>query len=539
MEKVIIQSVWSDGKRHLKIQECFPRDKNKCNDEIYLRNQLKFPQDSTCYLLIKSIIQTILHCLEFEKDQKGGLILNCIGILDHPLSSFLNTFRSGSKIRPSQSLTIEGCSMNNLLSTELKLNHLAETLFLSYHDPLLEERVNIALNSGELDILCVIDLLKPDTVDEEFTISIYRTKRFFKPNEKIGITGFGLISPYGYGLSKFIENSHSQTNLQDVPPFLVPKSLAYKRSQWLNIAFNEALANSYFNEESLYSKRLGIIIVTKAGPVSKEVENIAPDWLGNRSKWFEDLFKRKLPHYQITAACASVFFAIRLAKDLLQNGCYQKIIIAGQENYNAFEKAGMEAVKAISCNFSKPFDTRRNGINLSEGAGVLILEKESHLIENGIKPHAWISNCSTIVNAEHPTKTDPETVCFVMKKALDAVADKRVDVVHAHATGTPQGDLAEAQAITELFKNRYLPIVSNKGAVGHPLYISGFFSLASSIAMLKKQETIITKGCEEIDANIGLNIVKCHPSKININSILVNNFGFFGNYSSLLLTSGR
>ncbi len=111
-----------------------------------------------------------------------------------------------------------------------------------------------------------------------------------------------------------------------------------------------------------------------------------------------------------------------------------------------------------------------------------------------------------------------------------------IDYINAHATSTPVGDLAEATAIKNIFKERskYLFVSSNKGAIGHTLGAAGAIEFISSVLGMKRSVVLPTVNLENLDPQIDLNCVPQRPQQVKIRNFISNSFGFGGHNVSLL-----
>lgn len=487
----------------------------------------------SCMQSVEYILGCIRACSEFNTEA-AGLIVNGRGLIEDALLHFVAQAQRGKRIRPSESLAIEASAITNHLAVRFRLTGLVESLFLPFRHTLLQQRAEIALQCRTLEDLYVLDLYHPDSEEEAFELTLYRrTQPLIDHPSRIGIAALGVVSPYGSGLKTLTEGLCSGQRATAAPHS--PASVFLQRS-WLKNALEEALEQTHLNKQAISAGDTAILVVTRAGPLPvSSYTDAVQQWLGDRADWFADMTSLHQTPLSISAACASVFFAIRLAQDLLHSQHYQRALIIGVDAINTFETRGLQALQALSKARAKPFDLKRDGIHLGEGAGVLILETCSKLSERHQRPLAWIEACSTFVAFPKQPITCPDAILYTMQACLAHTEDP-VDALQAHATGTVKGDLIEADAIRRLFAPKIPPpVFSIKGALGHALYISGFHALAASLISLHKQALMPTVGCEHIDPAIGLCIAQKKPEPLKINTLLANSLGFSGNYSSLLL----
>jgi len=235
------------------------------------------------------------------------------------------------------------------------------------------------------------------------------------------------------------------------------------------------------------------------------------------------------------SACAAGAEAIAEAARSIARGEID-VALAGAHDAMA-HPLGMlsfQVLGAMSATTGRPFDRRRDGFVLGEGAAVLRLERAEFARE----PLGYILGAGSSIDAWGVTAPHPEGAGaeLSMKRALaDAgLTADQVDWVNAHATGTPVGDRAEAQAIARVFGSD-VPVSSLKGALGHVLAAAGAVEAAATLAGLRDGFIPGTVGCEELD-NMNIDVVmesRKHPIKI----ALSNSFGFGGQNCSLVMAS--
>lgn len=464
--------------------------------------------------------------------KKSGLLFNCIGIIDEHLQKFIaNVEQSKDRVKPSLSLHIEPSAFANKLATQFHLNDLTETHFLPFRSPLLRLRAKIALESGEIDRVVMVDW---DIQSNQVEIEIEEQSASHAATAAIAISGAGLITSYGKGVESFREGLLSGKPASLVLPFKVPSH--FDRRFWMKEVLAEAVVSAGFSFDDFPFNETALIVVTRSGPVQDELEKKDPEWLGDRQKWAKEIAPFGLI-FQISAACASVGFAMRLGKHLLQSNVSKRVLICGVEYASPYEIAGLRALKALSPSQPRPFDSNRKGIHLGEGAGALLLERADELRIRNHTAQAILEGCSTYVSYASAAATDIAGLKICMERCLGKYEPKNIGAIHAHATGTPEGDKAEAQAIASLFQGSISPpVFSHKGAVGHLLYSSGFCSTVSSLLALKEQIVFPTIGCMEPEKNLSLDIVCNKMRASSLVSVLANGAGFYGNFSSILLS---
>jgi 3-oxoacyl-[acyl-carrier-protein] synthase II len=189
---------------------------------------------------------------------------------------------------------------------------------------------------------------------------------------------------------------------------------------------------------------------------------------------------------------------------------------------------------------SRPFDRRRNGLVLGEGAGVLVLERAAHADARGAAGYASVLGWGATNDAHHPTtpRPDGEGAAACMRRALaDAgIGPRDVGYVNAHGTGTKVGDRAEAAAIRRVFAGDPPPVSSTKGVTGHLLGASGVIEAAVSVLALRRGVLPPTHNLDDPDPECDLDHIRKGPRAApGVRHVLSNSFGFGGHNVSLVL----
>jgi 3-oxoacyl-[acyl-carrier-protein] synthase II len=188
---------------------------------------------------------------------------------------------------------------------------------------------------------------------------------------------------------------------------------------------------------------------------------------------------------------------------------------------------------------SRPFDVRRNGFVLSEGAALLVLERTEHADARGAAGYADVSGYGATSDAHHPTapRPDGEGAAECMRRALRSGGVRPDDVgyVNAHGTGTKLGDVAESVAIGNVFGEHGPAVSSTKALTGHMLGTSGVVEAAASALAVGRGVLPPTYNLDEPDPACPLDHVRKSPRDVAPAFALSNSFGFGGQNVSLLL----
>jgi len=252
------------------------------------------------------------------------------------------------------------------------------------------------------------------------------------------------------------------------------------------------------------------------------------------------------PNFATCSACATANHAIGEAWRTIKMGDAKVMFAGGAEaTIVPIGIGGFCAMRAMSTRnddpkrSSRPFDKERDGFVMGEGAGVVVLEDLEHAKARGARIYAELAGYGNTADAHHLTAPSPggEGAARCMKMALRNAGLNTTDItyVNAHGTSTPQGDIAETQAIKSVFGDyaRKLVVSSTKGATGHMLGAAG---AVETIACVKAIETDIvppTINYEVPDPECDLDYVPHTARKMKVNAIVNNSFGFGGHNATI------
>ena len=187
---------------------------------------------------------------------------------------------------------------------------------------------------------------------------------------------------------------------------------------------------------------------------------------------------------------------------------------------------------------SRPFDRRRNGLVLGEGAGVFVLERKDFADARGAAAHADVLGWGVTNDAHHPTtpRPDGEGARESMRQALrdSGLAPADIGYLNAHGTSTKLGDAAEALAVRSLFGADAPPVSSTKAVTGHMLGASGVVESAVSILALRSGQLPPTHNLDDPDPDCDLDHVRKGPRAARIDHVMSNSFGFGGHNVSVV-----
>ena len=251
--------------------------------------------------------------------------------------------------------------------------------------------------------------------------------------------------------------------------------------------------------------------------------------------------------HTVVTACAAGTDAIGCAYWHLQSGRADIMIAGGAEaSITALGIAGFSIIRAVSETTDKnrasiPFDAKRSGFVMGEGAGMLILETLDHAQARGAKIYGEIVGYGATCDAFHVTAPaeDGEGAIRAMKLALEdaSIEPTAIDYINAHGTSTPLNDKTETKAVKETFGDhaKKLAMSSTKAMTGHLLGATGAVEAILSVKSLEEGFILPTINHQIADADCDLDIVANIGREQEITYAMSNSLGFGGHNASIIL----
>jgi 3-oxoacyl-[acyl-carrier-protein] synthase II len=252
------------------------------------------------------------------------------------------------------------------------------------------------------------------------------------------------------------------------------------------------------------------------------------------------------PNLATCSACATATHAIGEAWRTIKMGDATVMFAGGSEAAIVpLGLGGFCSMRALSVrnddplHASRPFDRDRDGFVMGEGAGVVVLEELEHAKARGARIYAEIVGYGNTADAHHLTSPSPagEGAARCMKMALRSSGLNPSDVsyINAHGTSTPQGDVAETQAIKTVFGEhaKKVAVSSTKGATGHMLGAAGAVEMALCVKAIECNIAPPTINFENADPECDLDYVPNKAREMKIDAIVNNSFGFGGHNASV------
>ncbi|WP_420035270.1 beta-ketoacyl-[acyl-carrier-protein] synthase family protein [Streptomyces sp. cg28] len=247
------------------------------------------------------------------------------------------------------------------------------------------------------------------------------------------------------------------------------------------------------------------------------------------------------------SACASGAEALALGLDLIRAGRADVVVAGGVEAcLHPFTLAAFAQMKALSPraddpeSVSRPFDTARSGFVMGEGGCVLVLERAGFARARGARALGTLAGASVGSSADHITASDAAGQVAAIELALrDAgLGPRDIGHVHAHATSTPSGDLAEAAAVRQAIGD-HAPVSATKSMTGHMLGASGALGALSALLTLRDGVAPAVRNLDDLDPGVDLDVVRGENRSGSWHAALANSFGFGGHNVSLVFTGDR
>ncbi|MGB7573225.1 MAG: beta-ketoacyl-[acyl-carrier-protein] synthase family protein [Thermodesulfobacteriota bacterium] len=246
------------------------------------------------------------------------------------------------------------------------------------------------------------------------------------------------------------------------------------------------------------------------------------------------------PKFTVTTACSSSATAIGYGADLIRSGRSKAVLCGGSEALSELTFGGFNSLKATDPSPCKPFDRKRAGMSLGEGAGILILEDFDEAIKRGARIYAEFLGYGIGGEAYHITAPEPSGMreARIIGEAMEEsrILPAEVDYINAHGTGTPLNDKVETLSIKNVFGERAfsIPVSSIKSSVGHCLGSAGAIEAIASVLSIIYQFIPPTLTHREGDGDCDLDYVPGKSREADVRIVLSNSFAFGGNCTSLV-----
>jgi 3-oxoacyl-[acyl-carrier-protein] synthase II len=399
--------------------------------------------------------------------------------------------------------------------------------------------------------------------------------------KRVVVTGLGAITPVGNSvdefwnsllagksgigfITKFDTTNHSAKIAAEVKNFNAEEHFERKELKKIDdfcrfgvVAARQAFGDSGLNWDKVSPLEVGVIIGCGMGGVTTIEEQhtilmqrgpsrvtpfLVPKMIPNMSSGLISIYVgAKGPNMTIVTACASGTHAIGEAYRIIQRGEAVAMVTGGTEaTISPLSIAGFANMGALSLQTenpqaaSRPFDAKRDGFVMGEGAGMLVLEELEHAMARGARIYAEIVGYGLSGDAYHMTAPAPagEGGARAMKMALDTAGIAPTDVQHinAHGTSTPLNDKLETEAIKAVFgEHAYkIAVTSNKSMIGHLIGAAGAVEAIATIKTVQENRVPPTINLENPDPECDLDYTPNVAREMEVVYALSNSLGFGG-----------
>jgi 3-oxoacyl-[acyl-carrier-protein] synthase II len=403
------------------------------------------------------------------------------------------------------------------------------------------------------------------------------------PQRRVVVTGMGLLSPAGCDLDAYWRGITSgRSAIRAIRSFDTGEMPVHNggevdRSELLKavpesdiertdrtalfglIAARRALEDAALADSARGGARIGLLIGSGLGPC----ETVAESYALYDSRGWQSVRPTAVPrsmynviashismechllggHHVVAAACASSALAMADACEWIQSGREDMVVTGGCDSpmipsiFGAWINLRVMSKNPEPAKASRPFDRRRDGLVLAEGAGMLIFEEAEHALRRGARIYAEMLGSGSSSDATHITKPSPEGQASAIRHALRVagLAAEEVDYINAHGTSTLLNDSTETQAIKLALGEhaRRVAISSTKSVIGHCMGASGALELIATILAIRSQVLPPTVNLDEPDPQCDLDYVPNVARPARIRAALSNSFAFGGSNAVL------
>lgn len=408
--------------------------------------------------------------------------------------------------------------------------------------------------------------------------------------KRVVVTGLGAITPIGLDVPTFwdallkgvsgagritrFDPTHFKTQIAcELKGFDILNYMSKKEAQRMDpcaqyamVSTMEALTDSALDLKREDKRRIGVIFGTGVGGFSSTMETASTFIENNKVPRFSPYLLLKVlgdmvtgyislhygfkgPNYVTSSACASAGNAIADAFHLIQLGKADVIVTGGTEAAVVEHTVGgFDAMRALSNrnddpqHASRPFDVDRDGFVIGEGSSCLILECMDHALARGAKIYGELAGVGLTADAHNATAPDPngEGAINSMLLALEdaQLAPDQIDYINLHGTSTPLGDIAECNAIQQVFQEHAESMVFNstKSMTGHMLGAGPATESVVTLLSICNNMVHPTINLQQLDPKLpaSWNFAANAPVQKEIRAALSNSFGFGGHNVTLL-----
>lgn len=338
------------------------------------------------------------------------------------------------------------------------------------------------------------------------------------------------------------------------------EKLQNRTTQMGGYAALQALKHAELTRNSLKNIRVGVVMGTTVGssmnnvPFYRDYKNFSEDPThhpapsldamstflnSNPSEAIAEMLEVQGPTQTVVNACASGTDAIGIGMQWIQSDLCDVVLAGGCDALSQVTMNGFNSLMVMDENRCRPFDANRQGLNLGEGAAVLVLESEYHMNARGKQSLAHIAGYASACDAHHLTAPHPEgrglQTAVEQLLSLPGCSPSEIAFVNVHGTGTQNNDAVESHVMAKMLP--HTPFFSSKGATGHTLGAAGAIEAALCILCLHKNMIPATIGFKTPDPRLTAHPVQKNTSTSGCTA-LSTSLAFGGLASALALQIG-
>ena len=398
--------------------------------------------------------------------------------------------------------------------------------------------------------------------------------------KRVVVTGLGIVSSIGNNKKEVLASLlEGKSGLEFSPEYaelgfrshvygpihLNPEELIDRKylrfmgdsAAYAYLAMQEAITDASLKPEDTSNNRTGLIVGSGGSSNknmcqvidtmrSKGARKVGPTMVprimsSSTSACLSVASQIKGVNYSISSACATSAHCIGNAYEIIQAGKQDIIFAGGSDEIHWTSTILFDAMGALSSSYnstpqvaSRPYDADRDGFVISGGGGIVVLEELGHALAREAKIYAELVGYGATSDGFDMVKPSGEGAVRCMRQALSTITQP-VDYINAHATSTPAGDIAEVNAIKQVFPDKMPAISSTKSLTGHGLGAAGVNEAIFSLLMLENDFISASANIYHLDPDIGdAPIATKRIDKTGLHMIMSNSFGFGGTNATLV-----
>jgi 3-oxoacyl-[acyl-carrier-protein] synthase II len=396
-------------------------------------------------------------------------------------------------------------------------------------------------------------------------------------NDRVVITGLGVVSSIGIGWQEFWQNllagtsgispvtsfdttNHVTHNGGEVKNFRAEEFIPREPLPYLHRATQMAMGAAKLAWEDaglLASDAARITVGVSQGTTlgaAQAIEDVDVQLVRHQMPQVELFYQMPThaapsaiarefrcngPNFMFSTACAAGNYAIAYAYDLIRLKRAHIVIAGASDAASRIEYTGFNQFSAVAPERCRPFDKQRKGMIPAEGAGMLIVEALRTALERNAHIYAEIGGYGLSCDAHHMTSASVEGISSCMVKALQGagIQKEAVSYISAHGTGTIANDKTECAAIKDVFGSLYkkIPISSIKSMIGHTMGAASALEAIACALSVKNDMIPPTMNYETPDPECDIDCVPNQARKHTVDVALNNSYAFGGNNASLII----